>query len=136
MRATIRTNMDRSEELRQTAGRRRTGVLGAVERWLPFWEPQVVIGCAIALQLTLSEQVTLGPNWLLPALEGGVLIGLVGASMHPNARDFPFRRHLAIAMIGLVSAANAVSLGLLCHRLLQSSKLNGHQLILSGVVLC
>ncbi len=134
-RATIRTDMDRSEELRRTQGRPRTGFVGMVERWLPFWEPQVVIGCAIALQLSLSEQVTVGPNWLLPALEGATLIGLVGASMHPNARDFPFRRHVAIAMIGLVSAANAVSLVLLCHRLLQSSKENGHQLILSGIVL-
>jgi len=106
-----------------------------VERWLPFWEPQLVMACVIALQLSLSEEVTLGPNWLLPALEGATLIMLVGASMHPQARDFRLRRHLAIAMIGLVSAANIVSLVLLSHRLLQSSKQNGHQLILSGIVL-
>src|SRR6185437_3160233 len=134
-RATIRTNMDRSEELRQTPGRPRSGFLAMVERWLPFWEPQLVMACVIALQLSLSEEVTLGPNWLLPALEGATLIMLVGASMHPQARDFRLRRHLAIAMIGLVSAANIVSLVLLSHRLLQSSKQNGHQLILSGIVL-
>jgi uncharacterized membrane protein len=134
-RATIRTHMDRSEELRQTPGRARSGLLRAVERWLPFWEPQLVVGCAIALQLSLSEQVTVGPNWLLPALEGVTLIGLVGASMHPQARDFRFRRHLAVAMIGLVSAANIVALVRLCHRLLQTSSQNGHQLILSGIVL-
>jgi uncharacterized membrane protein len=106
-----------------------------VERWLPFWEPQVVVGCAIALQLSLSEQVTVGPYWLLPVLEGATLIGIVGASMHPQARDFPFRRHVAIAMIALVSAANIVSLVLLVNRLLQTSDENGHQLILSGIVL-
>jgi uncharacterized membrane protein len=127
--------MDRSEELRQTPGRPRSGFLAMVERWLPFWEPQLVMACVIALQLSLSEEVTLGPNWLLPALEGATLIMLVGASMHPQARDFRLRRHLAIAMIGLVSAANIVSLVLLSHRLLQSSKQNGHQLILSGIVL-
>ena len=127
--------MDRSEELRQTPVRRRSGFVGMVERWLPFWEPQLVVACAIALQLSLSEQVTIGPNWLLPALEGATLIGVVGASMHPQARNFPFRRHVAIALIGLVSAANAVSLALLCHRLLRSHTENGHQLILSGIVL-
>jgi uncharacterized membrane protein len=134
-RATIRTDMDRSEELRQTPRRTRAGFLGKVERWLPFWEPQLVVGCAIALQLSLSEEVTLGPNWLLPVMEGVTLIGLVAASTHPQARDFRFRRHVAIAMIGLVSAANIVSLVLLCDRLLQTTKQNGHQLILSGVVL-
>ena len=127
--------MDRSEELRQTPGRRRTGILGAVERWLPFWEPQLVVACAIALQLSLSEQVTVGPYWLLPVLEGVTLIVLVGASMHPQARDFRFRRHVAIGMVGLVSAGNIVSLVLLCNRLLQTSTENGHQLILSGIVL-
>ena len=37
------------------------GFLGMVERWLPFWEPQLVVACAIALQLSLSEQVTRRP---------------------------------------------------------------------------
>jgi uncharacterized membrane protein len=134
-RATIRTNMDRSEELRQTPGRGRTGLLGAVERWLPFWEPQLVVACAIALQLALSEQVSVGPSWLLPTLEGVLLIGLVIVSPHPNVRHSRVRRHVAIAMIGFVSAANIVSLVLLCHHLLAGGKQNGHALILSGIVL-
>ena len=116
-------------------GRPRTGVLGAVERWLPFWEPQLVVACAIALQLSLSEQVTPGPNWLLPSLEGILLIGLVIVSPHPNVRHSPLRRHVAIGMIGFVSAANIVSLVMLSHRLLIGGRENGHALILSGIVL-
>ena len=77
-----------------------------------------MVACAIALQLSLSEQVTLGPNWLLPSLEGALLIGLVIVSPHPNVRHSPLRRHVAIGMIGFVSAANIVSLVLLSHRLL------------------
>jgi len=42
---------------------------------------------------------------------------------------------VAIGMIGLVSAANTVSLFLLCRRLLQGGQENGKALILSGVVL-
>jgi uncharacterized membrane protein len=127
--------MDRSEELRQTPGRSRSGLIGMVERWLPFWEPQLVVACAIALQLSLSEQVTVGPNWLLPAMEGALLIGLVLVSPHPNVRHSRFRRHVAIAMIAFVSAANIVALVRLCNRLLHPGAQNGRQLILSGIVL-
>ncbi len=127
--------MDRSEELPKTPRPPRTGRLALVERWLPFWEPQLVVACAIALQLSLSESVTIGPAWLFPALEGVLLIGLVVASPHPNVRHSPLRRHAAIGMIGLVSAANIVSLVLLCHHLLSGGKENGHALILSGIVL-
>jgi uncharacterized membrane protein len=127
--------MDRSEELRQTRRPPRGRLLRMVERWLPFWEPQLVVACAIALQLTLSEQVTPGPNWLLPSLEGVLLIGLVIVSPHPNVRHSRFRRHVAIGMIGFVSAANIVSLVMLSHQLLRGGKQNGHQLILSGIVL-
>jgi uncharacterized membrane protein len=42
---------------------------------------------------------------------------------------------VAIGMIAFVSAANAVSLVLLSHRLLQGGTKNGHALILSGIVL-
>jgi hypothetical protein len=127
--------MDRSEELRQTPPARRGGPLSALERILPFWEPQLVVACAIGLQLSLSQEVTVGPSWLIPSLEGALLIGLVIASPHPNVRHSPVRRHVAIGMIGFVSAANIVSLVLLSHRLLQGGKENGHALILSGIVL-
>ena len=127
--------MDRSEEYRQTPRHPPRGLIGWVERWLPFWEPQLVVACAIALQLSLSEQVTVGPNWLFPALEGILLIGLVIASPHPNVRHSRFRRRAAIAMIALVSAANAASLVLLSRHLLHGGKENGRQLILSGIVL-
>jgi uncharacterized membrane protein len=127
--------MDRSEKLRQTKHPSSGRFLRMVERWLPFWEPQLVVACTIALQLSLSEQVTVGPNWLLPALEGALLIGLVVLSPHPNVRHSRLRRRMAIGMIAFVSAANVASLVLLSHKLLHGGKENGHQLILSGIVL-
>jgi hypothetical protein len=93
------------------------------------------VACAIVLQLSLSEQVTLGPTWLLPALEGALLVVLVGVSMHPDARHSRFRRHVAIGMIAFVSAANIASLVLLCHFLLRGGRANGHALILSCIAL-
>jgi uncharacterized membrane protein len=126
--------MDPSEELRHSPYQR-PRMFAAIERRLPFWEPQLVVACAIALQLTLSKEVTVGPTWLLPSLEGALLIGLVVVSPSPRARHSRFRRHVAIGMIGFVSAANVVSLVLLSHQLLHGGKENGHALILSGIVL-
>ncbi len=127
--------MDPSEQLSRPRGAPRSRFFAALERRLPFWEPQLVVACAIALQLALTNQVTLGPNWLLPSLEGALLLGLIIVSPHPNVRHSPVRRRVAIGMIGFVSAANMVSLVLLCHYLLHGGKENGHQLILSGIVL-
>jgi uncharacterized membrane protein len=128
--------MDLSEEPRQTYPRRpRNRFRAALERRLPFWEPLLVVGCAIVLQLSLSKAVTVGPTWLLPSLEGVLLLGLIIASPNPKARRSSQRRMAAIAMIGFVSAANITSIVLLVHRLLQGGKENGHALILSGIVL-
>ncbi len=104
-------------------------------RFDPLWAPQILIAAAILLDLTLSEKVTLGPYWLLPALEGLALLGLTASSPHPRVRHSPWRRRVAMGLTGLVSAANSASLVLLCHYLLQGGKANGRTLIGSGIVL-
>jgi hypothetical protein len=104
-------------------------------RYDPFWGAQLLIGAAILLDLSLSEKLTVGPTWLLPSLEGLALIGLTVASPHPRLRHSPLRRHLALALIGLVSATNSVSLVLLCDLLLRGHPENGRELIGSGIVL-
>jgi len=107
----------------------------SLEKHDPFWAPQLVVGAAILLDFTLSKRVAVGPTWLLPLVEGLALLGLIAASPHPRMRHSPLRRTIAIALIGLVSAVNSVSLVLLCHYLLRGGTSNGRELILSGVVL-
>jgi hypothetical protein len=104
-------------------------------RYDPYWGGQLVIGAAILLSLSLTQKVTLGPNWLLPALEALALLGLTMASPHPRMRDSQLRRRLALTLIAVVTAGNSYSLILLCHYLLQGGKAGGHALIGSGVVL-
>jgi hypothetical protein len=101
----------------------------------PFWEPQLVVGAAIALDLVLSRQVTVGPAWILPTVEAALLVGLVVASPHPGVRYSPLRRRVALGLIAFVSIVNTVSLILLSRLLLHGHRENGHQLILSGIVL-
>jgi len=110
-------------------------VRATVTRYDPFWGGQLVLGAAIALQFLLSEKLTLGSRYLLPALEAAALIGLTAAAPHPRMRQSPLRRRLALALIGLVTAANCYSLVLLVHYLLTAGKTDAHALIGSGVVL-
>ena len=101
----------------------------------PYIGAQLVVAGAILLDVSLPKKLTIGPAWLLPAVEALLLVGLVMTSPHRRLRLLQVRRRLAIALIGLVSAVNSVSLILLCHYLLQGRKENGHDLILAGVVL-
>jgi hypothetical protein len=110
-------------------------VRATLTRYDPYWGAQLVLGAVILLGLTLSEKLTPGPNWLLPALTGLALVGLTIASPHPRLRHNPLRRHLALTLIAIVSAANAYSLVMLCHYLLRGGKASGHALIGSGIVL-
>src|SRR5437588_2967115 len=110
-------------------------LVAALDRLSPFWEPQLVVAVALALDLALPNKVTVGPSWLLPAVEGGLLVALVIASPHPTARHSMLRRYVAVGLIGLVSAVNAISLALLSHLLVAGHAENGRRLILAGVVL-
>jgi hypothetical protein len=101
----------------------------------PFWQAQLTAVAAIALYLALPEKLTVGPTWLLPSLEGVLVVGLIVAMPNPAMQYSPWRRHFALALISLVSAANLASLLLLVHYLLKGGKAGGHALILSGVVL-
>jgi uncharacterized membrane protein len=110
-------------------------LIAALDRRLPYWAPQAVILAAILLDLALPDKLTIRPSWLLPALEGVLLLGIMAASPNPRWRHNPLRRRIAIALTALVSATNIFSLVLLAHYLLHGGKENGRSLIYSGIVL-
>jgi uncharacterized membrane protein len=104
----------------------------------PFWPAQATILGAIALQLLLPERLTVGPTYLVPALEGALLIGMAFASPRQLEREHPRRRMVAIGLTALVSVANVYSLGALTHYLLHhtsSVKGEGRELIVSGMLI-
>jgi uncharacterized membrane protein len=101
----------------------------------PFWPAQLAATAAVVLYLALPEKLTVGPTWLLPSAEALLVIGLVVSMPNPAMQYSPRRRHFAIILVSLVSAANLVSLLLLVHYLLKGGRAGGHALILSGVVL-
>jgi hypothetical protein len=101
----------------------------------PYWGPQLVVLCALILDLVLPARLTVGPSWLLPSVEGALLLVLVVASPHPQVRHSPYRRYVAILLIALVSAVNLFSLIELTHLLVNGHVQNGRQLVFSGIAL-
>jgi hypothetical protein len=106
-----------------------------LERLDPFWGPQLVVSGAIVLDVFLPDKLTLGPKWLLPSVEGLLLLGLVAASPHPRWRHSSLRRNVAMGLIGLVSAVNIFSLVELVRYLLHGGSAGGRPLIGAGIVL-
>ena len=105
-----------------------------LERGDPYWPAQVAVATASALNFVLAERVTVGPTWLLPSVEGVLLLALVVIAPARATSHSRRTRRLALAVIGFVSLANIVSLGLLVHFLINGGQAGGHKLILSGVV--
>ena len=99
------------------------------------WPAQLTVLAAIGLQLTLPERLTVGPTWLLPVLEGALLIGLALASPMELEKEHRLRRGLALGLTAFVSAANIYSLAALTHFLLHHATPNARELIVSGVLI-
>jgi uncharacterized membrane protein len=90
---------------------------------------------AIALQLLLPPRLTAGPRWLIPALEGALLLGTFLATPRELEGEHPLRRGVAIGLTAFVSAANIYSLAALTHFLLHHNVIKGRELIVSGVLI-
>jgi uncharacterized membrane protein len=90
---------------------------------------------AIALQLLLPPRLTVGPHWLIPTLEGALLLGMFLATPRELEGEHPLRRAVAIGLTAFVSAANIYSLAALTHFLLHHNVIKGRELIVSGVLI-
>jgi uncharacterized membrane protein len=101
----------------------------------PFWPAQLTVLAAIGLQVALPKRLTAGPSWLIPALEGALLIGMFMATPRQLEHEHPGRRRAALGLTAFVSAANVFSLVELTHFLLHHNVSNGRELIISGVLI-
>jgi uncharacterized membrane protein len=101
----------------------------------PFWPAQATVLAAIAIQLLLPDRLTIGPAWLIPALEGLLLLGLFVVTPNQLEYEHPRRRRVAIGLTAFVSAGNVYSLGALTHYLLHHNVSQGNRLIVAGVLI-
>ncbi len=88
----------------------------------PRWQVSVVLIVAIVLQLLLPRHLTLHPHWLLPAIQGLLLISLFTLNPGRNRKGSRTLRVFELIMIAVVSLANAVSAILLIRGLLRGTE--------------
>jgi hypothetical protein len=103
--------------------------LGVVE---PFWEAQLAVLVTVILYVALPSRLTVGPRWLVPALEGALLLGLAISTPYRHYTQSPVRRRASIGLIAIVMGANFVAEGLLVHYLLKGGGNGGRALVLSA----
>ena len=100
----------------------------------PFWPAAALVAAAVLYADLPSNFIAGGSafgivRWVVPALTFIVLISL--AAIRPHGRLT--RRHLAIGAIAIVSAANAASIGLLIHLLINNEQTTGQPLLRAAV---
>ncbi len=83
--------------------------------------------------MTLPEKLTIGPGWVIPALEGALLIPLTVRAPYRHREEVRLVRFASLLLIGLVNLANVVSLALLVHVVLTGGSVTGRQLVFSGI---
>jgi hypothetical protein len=80
------------------------------------------VGLAIVLQLVLPNHLVIHPSWLLPALEGALAVGLIAANPRRITRTSTTLRAASVALIALISLANAWSSGELIRGLVNGTE--------------
>lgn len=94
------------------------------------WHVIVALCIAIGLELTLSNELTFGSKYAIAGLEGALIILLLAFPLHAV-----LKRLFAIGLLGLISLANLISLGMVIAALFGSLSVNGHDLLISGVAI-
>ena len=120
----LHTRIEGSHPPQQPAWRRRTE--GEAR-----WQVAFCTAVAIALQVAVPDRLTLlSPSWVLPALEGVMLVCLIIANPHRINRQSRALRWFSLLFAALISLANAYSLYRLANGLV-----TGHQHWYAGPLL-
>lgn len=109
------------------------GTGGSSPQTEPRWPASLAIAVAIGLYVVLPPRLELGPVWLIPALEGVLLVPLTILNPYRRPEEAPRLRAAAIAVIALVNLANIVSVGFLVSALLNGNPVGGRELVYSAV---
>jgi hypothetical protein len=99
----------------------------------PRWPASLAATAALLLYMTLPGKLTIGPGWVIPALEGALLIPLTVRAPYRHREEVRLVRFASLLLIALVNLANVGSLALLVHAVLSGGVVSGRQLIFSGI---
>ena len=98
------------------------------------WPMRVALVAAIVLYATLPDRLAVpGPRFVVPALEGALLVAILALSPHRHHSTLPHVRAAALVLVGLVSSANITTLVLLSRELLTGSSAVGRDLVVAAI---
>ena len=104
------------------------------------WPPILAVLTAAALYATLPGRFIAGSSglittarWLVPALALTLLAPLALTAPRRHVVHSIPRRTAAIALIAIVTAANAAAIVLLVHLIVNGHKVNGHELVRAAI---
>ncbi|MCU1359386.1 MAG: putative rane protein [Ilumatobacteraceae bacterium] len=98
------------------------------------WPATLAVLVIVLLQLVMPNELSFGPRWLWPTIALPLEIALIASNPSGISRESRDVRKLAIAMVVLLSVANATTLALLLHQLLSANDpLAGRTLLWSAL---
>lgn len=96
------------------------------------WPATAATLVAVALYITLPAKLTVGPGWIIPALEVLLVIPLTLRVPRREAEEARLVRLASMALIALINVANIGSLVLLVRTILTGTGLGGAELLAAG----
>jgi len=93
---------------------------------------QIALIVAIALELFLDKTLVVGPKLLIAGLELLLVFGIGLTEPHRETRISRARRNVSLALIALISLANATSMALVARDLISGSAVAGKTLLASA----
>lgn len=97
------------------------------------WTASLAVLSALVLSLLLPGAITVGPRWLIPALEAVLVVVVHLVRVFRRSEEEIEVRVLIIAVIALVSLANVISVSLLVDHLLYGGISKGRPLLFGAV---
>jgi hypothetical protein len=143
----IRALHGRLNELERRVAAGRAEGLTPTESLVPAWKRRTegearwpvaaAVAAAVALQFPVPGRLVLfRPPWLLPMIQGLLLLALVMANPHRINRESQALRALSLTLVGVLSLANAWSVARLVIGLVYGREgENAGPLLITGVVI-
>lgn len=107
----------------------------------PRWPIALVVGTyfaiTIALRIAVPERPTLGPSWLVPGIEAGLLVALLLADPAHITRRARWLRQVASALIVSLTLVALIATAVLISDLIQGAKVTNEasSLLASGALI-
>jgi uncharacterized membrane protein len=100
------------------------------------WQMAVAVLLAIVLQIAVPNRLAFHPRWVMPALEGALILFLLAANPGRITRPSAVLRAAGLVMVAAINFANFWSLGLLIHGLVTGHEgQNATGLLLTGAAI-